>query len=92
MTDRDIIEMVYDNCSDDKVSGIVDHCCTWSRPAALKKVRYWLSYGIQHGGDYTGVSRLNSRGIYRADVDALKDAIYLLESFVERRKNKLTKF
>ena len=92
MTDRDIIEMVYDNCSDDKVSAIVDRCCIWSRPAALKKVRYWLSYGIQHGGDYTGVPRLNNLGIYRADVDALKDAIYLLESFVERRKNKLTKF
>ena len=92
MTDRDIIEMVYDNCSDDKISDIVDYCCTWSRPAALKKVRYWLSYGIQHEGNYTGVSRLNSRGIYRADVDALKDAIYLLESFIEGRKNKLTKF
>lgn len=91
MTDRDIIEMVYDNC-DDKISDIVDYCCTWSRPAALKKVRYWLSYGIQHGGDYTGAPRLNSHGIYQADVDALKDAIYLLESFIEGRKNKLTKF
>ena len=57
---------------------VVDYSCTWAESGSVRKVRYWLKYGILNHGDYSRV-KLGKFFYHKVNVDELKYAYELLE-------------
>ena len=61
--EADIIEEVYYKLNKEKLYGVaevINFSCFWEEQNALCKVRYWLKYGLENNGDYTGNDEINS--------------------------------
>ncbi len=97
MFEREVAGYMYDYyCGvNSDIANLIDSCCCWDQPGALKKIKYWLSYGIKHNGDYMSCGgRVRVNGVYNISVDSLKKAMYMFENYMEKFGDEivLTKF